>query len=71
VPPGDPAALAGRLRAVLTEPRDWPALRRRCRAFVEDRTLEVWAAAIATRCETAWKRPLRTGTAPPVLAVAG
>ena len=56
VPPGDAVVLADRLQAVLTEPRDWHALRRRCRAFVEGRTLETWAAAISARCEVAWAR---------------
>lgn len=70
VPPGDAGALADRLQAVLTHPRDWTALRRRCRSFVEGRTLDVWATRIATRCEDAWGRPLRTGAAPPQLAVA-
>lgn len=54
VPPGDVAKLSEVLRRVLTEPRAWPALRRRCRAFVADRTLESWAAWIGRICARQW-----------------
>src|SRR6185312_6562571 len=40
VPAGDPSAFAGAIARLLSEPRDWPALRRRCHAFVQSRTLE-------------------------------
>jgi glycosyltransferase involved in cell wall biosynthesis len=52
VPPGDPAALAAAIRRVLTEPHDWPALRRRCREFAASRTLEAWAEQIRSACAT-------------------
>ncbi len=54
VPPGDPAALAAALRCVLSSDVDWPALRRRCRAFAEERTLELWARRIGEHCGNAW-----------------
>ena len=54
VPPGDVDALATALRRVLGEPIDWPALRARCRAFVEDRTLELWTRRIGERCASQW-----------------
>ena len=54
VPPGDVRALAEHLRRVLSEPRDWAALRRRCREFAENRTLEVWAQQLGRRCAEQW-----------------
>jgi glycosyltransferase involved in cell wall biosynthesis len=54
VPPGDVDALEEQLRRVLTEPMDWPALRARCRAFVEERTLECWTERIGERCASQW-----------------
>ena len=54
VPPGDVDALAGELRRVLGEPMDWAALRARCRAFVEHRTLESWSERIGERCARQW-----------------
>jgi glycosyltransferase involved in cell wall biosynthesis len=54
VPPGDVQALADQLRRVLGEPQDWSALRRRCRAFVEGRTLEAWTQMIGQRCVEQW-----------------
>ena len=54
VPPGDVRALAEQLRRVLSEPRDWDALRRRCREFAENRTLENWARQIGERCAEQW-----------------
>ena len=54
VPPGNVPALALQLRRVLTEPIDWPALRRRCREYTEKRTLDVWAAEIGRICASQW-----------------
>ncbi len=54
VPPGDARALATALRRVLSTTADWPALRARCRAYVEGRTLEAWAQLIRARCEQQW-----------------
>ncbi len=54
VKPGDVEMLATRLREILSEPRDWPALRRRCREFAESRTLEAWAQEIGRLCVRQW-----------------
>jgi glycosyltransferase involved in cell wall biosynthesis len=54
VPPGDVRALAEQLRRVLGKPQDWVALRRRCREFAENRTLEVWASQIGHLCARQW-----------------
>lgn len=55
VAPGDVPMLAARLREVLSEPRDWPALRLRCREFAESRTLEAWSQEIGRLCSEQWK----------------
>ena len=61
VPPDEPAALAAAMRRVLTEWRDWPALRRRCRDYAERRTLEAWSDQIRRVCATHWHiEPART-----------
>lgn len=54
VPPGDVNALAEMLRYVLRADLDWPLLRRRCRDFVEGRTLESWAETIGKMCADQW-----------------
>jgi glycosyltransferase involved in cell wall biosynthesis len=51
---GDPAALAGAIARLLDEPPDWPALRRRCHAFVQSRTLETWAERLGQFCASQW-----------------
>ncbi len=61
VPPGDPAALASRLRSVMTETADWPGLRRRCREYAEHRTLEAWRQEIGGRCAEQWGMKLVNG----------
>lgn len=61
VPPGDVPRLAAALRSVLTDRVDWPALRRRCRAFAEGRTLEEWAREIGSLCARQWAGTLREG----------
>jgi glycosyltransferase involved in cell wall biosynthesis len=60
-PAGDDVALADLLRRVLTTDENWPALRRRCRAFVEGRTLEAWAREIGEMCATQWGGVLAHG----------
>lgn len=55
VPPGDVQALAAALRNVLRQSIDWRALRARCRAYVESRTLEAWARAIGEQCAQQWR----------------
>ena len=54
VPPGDVNALAERLKMILGAELDWPSLRRRCREFVEGRTLESWAGTIGKMCAGQW-----------------
>jgi glycosyltransferase involved in cell wall biosynthesis len=61
VPPGDAAALASAIDRVAREPRDWPGLRRRCRAWVESRTLEAWVGRIAAICSAQWNLRLVDG----------
>jgi glycosyltransferase involved in cell wall biosynthesis len=54
VTPGNVPMLATQLRQILSEPQEWPALRRRCREFVEGRTLEAWAHEIGRLCAFQW-----------------
>lgn len=61
VPPGDDAALAETLDRVLRDERHWPALRRACRSFVEQRTLDAWSREIAGICVEHWGGGLRDG----------
>lgn len=61
VPPGDVPALTAALRRVLSEPLDWPELRRRCREYVEGRTLERWAKEIGEQCAVQWNWALENG----------
>jgi glycosyltransferase involved in cell wall biosynthesis len=61
VPPGDPEALAARIRGVIEGPVDWPALRRRCREYAESHTLEGWRDRIAMLCAAQWNCRLSNG----------
>ncbi len=61
VPPGDVRRLACQLRYILTAQLDWPAIRRRCRAYVEGRTLEAWAEEIGQICARQWNLSLVKG----------
>jgi glycosyltransferase involved in cell wall biosynthesis len=61
VPPGDVPALAAALRQAITAPRDWAALRHRCRAYVETRTLDAWARRIGDICQRQWNAQLVAG----------
>jgi glycosyltransferase involved in cell wall biosynthesis len=54
VAPGDSRALADAIRRVVVENQDWTSLRRRCRLYVEGRTLEAWAERIGTICAAHW-----------------
>jgi glycosyltransferase involved in cell wall biosynthesis len=54
VPPGDVPALAEALKRVICGKVEWPALRRRCRAFVTEQTLEAWSRRIGTLCAAQW-----------------
>lgn len=59
VPPGNVDALAIALRRILSEPIDWHTLRRRCRSYVEKRTLDDWAQRIGQICTKQWKINLK------------
>jgi glycosyltransferase involved in cell wall biosynthesis len=61
VPPGDVDALAAKLKEVLTGGIGWPDLRRRCRNYVEGRTLEDWGTQIGRICARQWKLALVDG----------
>jgi glycosyltransferase involved in cell wall biosynthesis len=61
VPPGDVRALALQLRRVLSDPIDWPSLRRRCREYTEKRTLEIWATEIGKICASQWNMKIVGG----------
>ncbi|MEM7348367.1 MAG: glycosyltransferase [Chloroflexota bacterium] len=54
LPPNDVPALTAMLREVVTISLDWPALRHRCRTYVEGRTLEAWSQEIGQVCATQW-----------------
>jgi glycosyltransferase involved in cell wall biosynthesis len=61
LPGVEPSLLAGEIRRRLQEPLDWPALRRRCHAYVEEHTLEAWSQRIADLCAEQWKIALPNG----------
>ncbi len=54
VPPGDVDSLRCVLTDLLGGTVDWPAMRVRCRAFVEGRTLEAWGRCIAEMSSAQW-----------------
>ena len=58
---GSPESLASSLQTVLATHQDWPALRARCRAFVETYTLEAWAQQIGQICARQWRLSLDGG----------
>jgi len=58
---GDVTALAQTLSQVIRSKRDWPALRTRCRNFVERRTLEAWGETIGRICAQQWNLKLMEG----------
>jgi glycosyltransferase involved in cell wall biosynthesis len=60
-PPGDVRVLARQIRCILTEATDWPALRRRCIAFAQERTLDAWAREIGQVCAKQWNMALVEG----------
>lgn len=59
--PGDDAQLAARIMDVVSESRDWPAIRTRCREFVQRRTLEAWSQQIGELCASQWNMSLHEG----------
>jgi glycosyltransferase involved in cell wall biosynthesis len=61
VPVGDVDALTRKLQDVLSEPLDWPAIRRRCREYARTLTLDSWGAKIGGLCAESWGLQLREG----------
>jgi hypothetical protein len=57
----DAEALAARLLDLAGDTAGWPALRHRCRRYVESRTLEAWAGRIGEICAAQWNVPLVDG----------
>jgi glycosyltransferase involved in cell wall biosynthesis len=54
VPCGDEAALADVLGLLAQGAGDWPAIRRRSRAFAEGFTIEAWTERVAEACVRRW-----------------
>lgn len=61
VPPADAPGLAKVLRNIALQRLDWPALRRRCRSFAEQFTIERWGRQIAEVCVAQWGLHLEEG----------
>jgi glycosyltransferase involved in cell wall biosynthesis len=61
VPPGNAEALANQIHEIINGTVDWPALRKRCRRYVEGHTLEVWAEEIGQICARQWSISLVEG----------
>jgi glycosyltransferase involved in cell wall biosynthesis len=55
VPPDDARLLALALRRVCESGIAWAPLRRRCREYAEQHTLETWARRIGNICSAQWK----------------
>jgi glycosyltransferase involved in cell wall biosynthesis len=54
VEPGSENALAATIKEVLHGAVDWPTLRKRCRRYTEERTLETWTESIGRACAQSW-----------------
>ncbi len=54
VPSGDGAAVAAALAGILKSPSEWPAIRQRCRSFVEGYTLERWTQSVGEIAAEQW-----------------
>ena len=61
VPPADVDSLSEALKAPFDPDIDWPALRKRCRTFSEDMTLESWAVRIGELTARQWNIAFRNG----------
>ena len=65
VPPGDHVRLADAIQNALEADIDWPAMRRRCREYSEQFTLENWTARIARMCASRWQCSYTSGKLKP------
>ena len=54
LPPGDVNAISNLLKYILTANIDWFSLRSRCKFYVTNRTLEIWADQIGAICANQW-----------------
>jgi len=61
VNPGDVSGLVKCLHEVLSADQDWPGLRQRCRAYVENKTLEDWTNKIGNICADQWQLSFHEG----------
>jgi glycosyltransferase involved in cell wall biosynthesis len=61
VPAGDADALAEQITRAIQGPVDWPAMRRRSRAYVDGLTLEAWARRIGEISAAQWRMRLLEG----------
>jgi glycosyltransferase involved in cell wall biosynthesis len=61
IPLPDARMLAYSVRRRLAEPLDWPALRRRCRDYVEQHTLEGWIERLGQLCAQQWNWRVEEG----------
>jgi glycosyltransferase involved in cell wall biosynthesis len=61
VPPGNPERLADAIQQAMSADIDWPAMRRRCRAYSEQFTIENWTARIAQMCASRWNCSCQAG----------
>ncbi len=61
LPPGNVDRLTDCLKTVLSSDIDWPSMRRRCRTYAEQFTLEDWADRIGKICAAQWKIPYQQG----------
>jgi glycosyltransferase involved in cell wall biosynthesis len=58
---GNAMSLAQVLYRILTEPRDWSSLRKRCREYAERFTLEGWVQEIGRICARNWNIQFENG----------
>lgn len=62
VSPNDVNALTDRLRQILSNPQlDWFSLRKRCREYSENLTIEAWGTKIGEICAQKWNKALIDG----------
>lgn len=54
IPPGDIVSLKNAIQRISEDPINWSMVRRRCRDYVETRTLDDWAKQIGQICSEQW-----------------